>query len=43
MLERDLRRQNELMDAGIELRRFTDREVRRDPRRVVATIADFLR
>lgn len=41
-LERDLQRQNALMDAGIELRRFTAREVRRNPAGVVAEIARFL-
>lgn len=41
-LERDLQRQNALMNAGIELRRFTAREVRRDPESVVAQIARFL-
>lgn len=41
-LENDLRRQNALLDAGIELRRFSAREVRRDPKGVVATIAGFL-
>lgn len=41
-LERDLKRQNALMDAGIELRRFTAREVRRDPRGVATAIAELL-
>lgn len=41
-LENDLRRQNALMDAGIELRRFSAREVRRDPEGVATTIARFL-
>lgn len=41
-LERDLERQNDLMEAGIELRRFTGRQVRRDPQAVVAEIRRFL-
>lgn len=41
-LERDLQRQNALMDAGLELRRFTAREVRRNPKKVAAEIARFL-
>ncbi|HEX2154890.1 MAG TPA: DUF559 domain-containing protein [Acidimicrobiia bacterium] len=41
-LERDLQRQNAVMNAGIQLRRYTAREVRRDPKSVVAEIARFL-
>ena len=42
-LEDDLRRQNELMDLGLEIRRFSAREVRRDPEAVVEKIRGFLR
>ncbi len=41
-LDRDLKRQNALMDLGIELRRFSAREVRRNPGRVVDEIRAFL-
>lgn len=41
-LDRDLKRQNALMDLGIELRRFSAREVRRDPEGVVQQIRQFL-
>lgn len=41
-LERDLKRQNELLRAGVELRRFTGRQVRRNPKEVVAEIRRFL-
>ncbi|MGH8946050.1 MAG: DUF559 domain-containing protein [Acidimicrobiia bacterium] len=41
-LDDDLKRQNELMDLGIELRRFSAREVRRNPQGVVAQIRQFL-
>lgn len=41
-LERDLIRQNDLMDAGVELRRFTARRVRNDPEAVVEEIRRFL-
>lgn len=41
-LDDDLKRQNELMDMGIELRRFSAREVRRHPTRVVSQIRQFL-
>ncbi len=41
-LERDLTRQNDLMDAGVELRRFTARAVRRSPDTVVEAIRRFL-
>lgn len=41
-LDDDLKRQNELMDMGIDLRRFSAREVRRNPERVVAQIRRFL-
>jgi len=41
-LDDDLKRQNALMDLGIELRRFSAREVRRNPQGVVAEIRQFL-
>lgn len=41
-LERDLKRQNELFRAGIELRRFTARQVRRNPAQVLEEIRRFL-
>ena len=41
-LEDDLRRQNELMDMGLEIRRFSAREVRRNPAAVVDEIRRFL-
>lgn len=41
-LDHDLKRQNALMDLGIELRRFSAREVRRNPRGVVGQIRRFL-
>lgn len=41
-LERDLKRQNDLFDMGIQLRRYTARSVRRDLTAVVASITDFL-
>lgn len=41
-LEDDLRRQNELMDFGLEIRRFSAREIRRDPKGVVEQIRRFL-
>lgn len=41
-LDRDLKRQNALMDLGIEVRRFSAREVRRNPRGVVDEIRRFL-
>lgn len=41
-LDDDLKRQNELMDMGIELRRFSAREIRRNPQDVVAQIRQFL-
>lgn len=41
-LEDDLRRQNELMDLGLEMRRFSAREIRRNPERVVEQIRRFL-
>lgn len=41
-LEDDLRRQNDLMNMGIELRRFSARDVRRNPTGVVAQIRQFL-
>lgn len=41
-LERDLQRQNALLDLGVELRRFSAREVRRNPADVVEEIRRFL-
>lgn len=41
-LDYDLQRQNEIMDLGLELRRFSARQVRRDPQGVVAQIRQFL-
>lgn len=41
-LEADLRRQNDLLDAGVQLRRFTARSVRHDLGEVVRQIAAFL-
>lgn len=41
-LDRDLIRQNDLMDAGVELRRFSARTVRRQPRHVIESIRRFL-
>lgn len=41
-LDDDLKRQNELMDLGIELRRFSAREIRRNPDGVVSQIRQFL-
>jgi len=41
-LDDDLKRQNELMDLGIEIRRFSAREVRRNPAGVVQQISQFL-
>ena len=41
-LDDDLKRQNELMSMGIELRRFSAREVRRNPDGVVSEIRQFL-
>lgn len=41
-LDDDLKRQNELMDLGIEIRRFSAREIRRNPLGVVAQIRRFL-
>ena len=41
-LDDDLVRQNELMDLGLEIRRFSARRVRRDPAGVVAQIRQFL-
>lgn len=42
MLDDDLKRQNALMNLGIELRRFSAREVRRNPNGVVTQIRQFL-
>jgi len=41
-LDDDLQRQNELMDLGLEIRRFSARRVRRDPRGVIEQIRQFL-
>jgi hypothetical protein len=41
-LDNDLKRQNALMNLGVELRRFSAREVRRNPEGVVAQIRQFL-
>ena len=41
-LDHDLRRQNALLDLGIELRRFSARRVRRDPAGFVAEVRRFL-
>jgi very-short-patch-repair endonuclease len=41
-LDDDLRRQNQLMDLGLEIRRFSARQVRRDPEGVVEQIRQFL-
>lgn len=41
-LELDLQRQNDLLDAGVELRRFTARAVRRSPADVAEAIRRFL-
>jgi very-short-patch-repair endonuclease len=41
-LDEDLARQNELMDLGLEIRRFSARQVRRDPAGVIHQIRQFL-
>ena len=41
-LDHDLRRQNALLDLGIELRRFSARDVRRKPAEVVEESRRFL-
>lgn len=41
-LDDDLERQNAIMDLGIEIRRFSARRVRRDPKVVVEEIRRFL-
>jgi very-short-patch-repair endonuclease len=41
-LDDDLQRQNELMDLGLEIRRFSARQVRRDPKGVVEQVRQFL-
>ncbi|HET9260826.1 MAG TPA: DUF559 domain-containing protein [Acidimicrobiia bacterium] len=41
-LDDDLARQNELMDLGLEIRRFSARQIRRDPNSVVEQIRQFL-
>jgi very-short-patch-repair endonuclease len=42
-LDSDLRRQNALLDLGVELRRFSARDVRRRPDQVIEDIRRFLR
>lgn len=41
-LDHDLRRQNALLNLGIELRRFSARRIRREPEEVMAEIKQFL-
>jgi hypothetical protein len=41
-LDDDLVRQNGVMDLGIEIRRFSARRIRREPKTVVAEIRKFL-
>lgn len=41
-LDHDLRRQNKLMDLGVELRRFSARFVRREPEQFVYEVKRFL-
>ena len=41
-LDYDLRRQNKLMDLGVELRRFSARMVRREPEQFIAELLQFL-
>jgi very-short-patch-repair endonuclease len=41
-LDDDLQRQNDLMDLGLEIRRFSARQIRRDPEGVVEQIRQFL-
>lgn len=41
-LDDDLERQNELMDLGLEIRRFSARQIRRNPGLVVEQIRQFL-
>ena len=41
-LDDDLSRQNDLMDLGLEIRRFSGRQIRRDPTGVVEQIRQFL-
>lgn len=41
-LDDDLQRQNELMDLGLEIRRFSARQIRRDPKGVIEQIRQFL-
>jgi hypothetical protein len=40
--EHDLERQNDLMALGWEIRRFSAREIRRNPRQVIAKIVEFV-
>lgn len=41
-LDRDLRRQNKMLDLGVELRRFSARRVRRHPKAFVEEVRRFL-
>jgi len=41
-LDDDLQRQNELLDLGIELRRYSARQIRRDPKGFIADLDRFL-
>ncbi|HEX6220161.1 MAG TPA: DUF559 domain-containing protein, partial [Acidimicrobiia bacterium] len=41
-LDDDLTRQNDLMDVGLQIRRFSARQIRRDPTGVVDQIRQFL-
>jgi len=41
-LDHDLRRQNKLMDLGVELRRFSARMIRRNPDQFIADLRRFL-
>ncbi len=41
-LDRDLIRQNDLLEAGFQLRRFSARTVRRDLDGVIAAISGFI-
>jgi len=41
-LDDDLVRQNELMDIGLQIRRYSARRIRRDPAGVVEQIRQFL-
>ncbi|MFP3883623.1 MAG: endonuclease domain-containing protein, partial [Actinomycetota bacterium] len=41
-LDDDLTRQNDLMNLGLDIRRFSARQIRRDPQGVVDQISQFL-